>query len=151
MTYETSKSFCGDTKKVLTAAAPIFMTNGFRVEQVSTSEIMATGPGMSSTRQNPLWGVRPATLHFGGFNVRFSAEPGGVRTMRNFLFLFPPGLALALMLTFYLAGMWPTQVAGTVLAAISLWIVIAPLIAIKTKKKTIEAIESLTHSIAHAA
>ena len=151
MTYETSTIFHGDPKKALAAAESIFMTNGFRVERLGTYEISVTGPGMSNSRQNPLRGVSDATLQFGGSDVQFAAKLGGVESMRNFLILFPPGLGLILMASFYLTGMWSTQVAVTVLAALSPWIVLSPLITIKIKKKTIASIETLMHNIAHAA
>ncbi len=65
--------------------------------------------------------------------------------MRNFLYLFPPCRGV-LILGFVLAGL-PGQACWIVLAALSPWLVLSPLISRAVKHSTFEALDTLLQNM----
>ena len=90
----------GDRKKAIETARFVFANNNFKIESLSGSVIIVRGPGMQGTKQNPLVRASMVRIRVEPSFLELFAELGGVRRMRNFLFLFPPSLALLLSIVF---------------------------------------------------
>jgi len=152
ITYETSVPFTGDPGPAIAAARLFLGANGFKVDQPNNAELLATGPGMRSTRQNPILGVTSGRLKFTGRSIDFTGELGGVEFMRKFLCYFPPGLALGLMISFCIAGVFVPDFPWVAVAiaplAVLPWIFISPLMLRSITKKTHAAVDTLLENIA---
>ena len=67
--YTTTASFAGPPEPVLAAAIATLTNNGFAIVDRSDRGATLTGPGLNSTRQNPLLGTsqsrsRPADTRY---------------------------------------------------------------------------------------
>ncbi|UCF16460.1 MAG: hypothetical protein JSW59_03185 [Phycisphaerales bacterium] len=152
--YEASVPFSGDLTPAFSAARNVLGSNGFKIERLSNKELVFTGPGMQSNRQNPILGVTRGHLRITEKSIDFSGELGGVEFMRKFLYFFPPGLAIFLMIIFGILGHVKPEMPNTFLWVVPLtvspWIVLSPLIAKSIKKKTHAAVDTLLHNISNA-
>ena len=103
-TYTTSTETPGPTGEILQAALTVLTNNGFAI--VNRDELTASlkGPGLNSTRQNPLLGASAIRLALEGNQLRLDADLGGVDSMRRFLMRFPFLLGLGLGLFFGVGG-----------------------------------------------
>ena len=103
-TYSTSAAAPSPSSEVLRAALTTLTNNGFAIENCDDRSASLTGPGMRSTRQNPLLGASKIHLAIDGNQLRLDAELGGVDSMRRFLMRFPFLLGLGLGLLFGVFG-----------------------------------------------
>jgi len=127
-----------------------FATHGFELEQVGETELVVTGPGMRSTKQNPILGLARGRFQFNESTVEFKGELGGVEFMRKFLYFFPPALGGGLCTFFALSNHFANQNPATVftpLLCIASWIFISPIMAKAIKKKTERAIDTVLHNM----
>lgn len=145
MEYQKKIAFSGDSAEALVAARMVLMNHNFRIESTRKSELSAAGPGMQSTKQNPLTGATRVRLLAEDSSLLLSAELGGLRWMRNFLYLFPPSLALVLSLFFLLPPM-PDSAVFLPWLVLSPWLVISPLIVKWIRRRTITALDNLLHN-----
>lgn len=81
---------------MLQAALVALTNNGFAIVKRDGKSVDLTGPGLNSTRQNPLLGASRIHLELHGHELSLEAELGGVETMRRFLMRFPFMLGLGL-------------------------------------------------------
>ncbi len=150
--YEQSVNLKCDRKEALSEAKRYFMNHGFKLEENESNELIVTGKGMNSSRQNPIRGLTKGKLIFSNTEINFSGELGGVEFMKKFLYFFPPFLALVIIvplaITAYLKKDFPTFGLFIPLLAISPWIFLAPMMAGSIKKKTEFEIETLLSNIA---
>lgn len=146
MEYRTTIPFDGDCTKAIDIARSVFINNNFKIESLSRSEIVARGSGMQSTKQNPLVGATLVRITVKPSLIDLSAELGGVRWMRNFLFIFPPSLALTISIVFLILPM-PAFVVFVPWLAVSPWLIISPLLAKWIKSRTISALDTMLHNM----
>ncbi len=99
--YDKTVTYNGEREQVLNAARDTFVQQGFLLTSVSKDGFDVRGPGMSSTKQNPLVGVSQAHLSASASDITIRAELGGVRVMQYFVMIFPPALVLGLGILFY--------------------------------------------------
>jgi hypothetical protein len=151
MDHQASVPFGGDPAKALETARSVLATNGFKVNPQGENGITAEGPGMKSTRQNPLLGMTRAQITVRQSSIDLEAELGGVRFMQQFIIFFPPGLILFLALIFALLPMEGEAPSRMWLFMILPWIVIGPLIAKTMKRSTVKAIDTLLHNMSRSA
>lgn len=98
-TYSTSAVSTRSTEDVLQAALATLTNNGFAIVNRDENTAELTGPGLNSTKQNPLLGASRIKLRLQDQQLCLNAELGGVDSMRRFLMRFPflPGLGLGLL------------------------------------------------------
>lgn len=173
MAYSNSIAFTGDAQRLLAAATTILMTHGFAVVYQDDHEIEFAGPGLKSTRQNPILGASTVIIRANHGRLSIEAEYGGVESLRRFMFRFPLllglglGSAFAVMMTAMLVVIrltgvrfdfgapivwWlPILALLPALLAVSPWVVLAPWIRHHLERKTTVAIETLMANLCHLA
>ena len=103
-TFSTSAVTTRPTDDVLLAALVTLTNNGFTIVNRDEKSADLTGPGLNSTRQNPLLGASRIHIELQGQKLCLDAELGGVDSMRRFLMRFPFILGLGLGLFFGVGG-----------------------------------------------
>jgi hypothetical protein len=103
-TFSTYAVTTKPTEDVLQAVLVKLTNNGFAIVKRDGKSVELTGPGLNSTRQNPLLGASRIRLELHGHELSLDAELGGVETMRRFLMRFPFMLGLGLGLFFGVVG-----------------------------------------------
>ena len=132
------------------------MTTG-RIVVCDDARLEAEGPGMNSTRENPLTGAsRVRIVHRNG-QLQLGAELGGVRKMCRFVAFFPMGLGLALAAFFAVLfgmilrqGPSPWLPAVIPLFAVAPWPLIAPALSRHITRRTVRALDTLLSNMASA-
>jgi hypothetical protein len=147
--YNKTIQFAGDVDAAMTMAKTIFGLNGFNLNQTGLGRLCLTGPGMTSTKQNPILGLSRGELTFTGEALELTGELGGVAFMKKFLYLFPPALVVVMMVIFMFTN--PDQPVGfTPLWSVVPWIVLSPVLSKYIQKKTEDAIATTLDSISKA-
>jgi hypothetical protein len=146
--HEYEIPFSGDPAAAFDVARTALLGLGFEIVDQSSRELRATGPGMRSTSQPPLCGASEITFLAGTSTIIARARLGGVRNMKMFLWLFPPGLGLALMALFSLMG---RPFSWTPLLAVSPWLVLSPFLSSRIEQRTTKAVDGLARSMVQVA
>jgi hypothetical protein len=94
------------TSKILDASLSVLANNGFAIVERSNDSVIVTGPGLRSTRQNPLLGATRIQIEVDDNQVCLTAELGGVAAMQKFVLVFPFALGFALSVFFAVIGGW---------------------------------------------
>jgi len=147
MNYTASIAFDGKCDDALELARIVLATNGLKVNVKGSSELLAQGPGLFNTRDNPLLGATAVTIRIAEGRIDLAAELGGVKRMRTFLFVFPPALGLVLVVLFLTLGMEWRHVLLTVAVAICPWIILSPVLARWVSSRTLRAIDTLLYNM----
>ena len=95
-TYERSIRHDGDPPAVLDAARDVFVHAGFQLTANAPDYFEVAGPGMHSTKQDPLLGVSWARVMVGGADIQLRAELGNLRKIQYFAIIFPIALVVVL-------------------------------------------------------
>ena len=146
--HEYQVPFQGDVPAAFNVARTTLLSQGFEIVSESDSEMCARGPGMHSNQQSPIVGVSDFRLLVRGGMVGATATLGGVARMSAFVYLFPPGLALGLVLLFALLGV---DFSWTTVLWAAPWLVLSPWMASSMKRKTVASIERLVRGMVQAA
>ena len=146
--YEYSTPLRGDAAAAFDVARTALLAQGFEILTDEDAELSAEGPGMRGTQQSPLAGVSKLQLHVASSTLSATATLGGAARMKMFLYLFPPALALFLMISFALAGMGVVWISAV---AVAPWVVISPLMASAIERRTTKAVDGLVRSMARVA
>jgi hypothetical protein len=147
--YRTGVEFTGDTGRAFRAATIVLLSNGFQIVEEDGSTVVYQGPGMISSRQNPLVGASRIEIARQGDRLVLAAELGGIRTMRRFLFALPVGLAALFLVVFGLTLPVPfAQAALFSIAPLLPWIVLSPLLANWIERRTCRALDTLLAQVA---
>jgi len=160
--YEVTAKGSQTDERILANAITTLMHHGFRLERRTDNEAELTGPGLTSTKQDPLLGASRVRLQSRDCRLRVNAELGGVQTMRRFLIWFPLILGLTLGLVFSVVGglvlgqqdgpapafpwRWLWFGFGTALLPVSPWLILSPLMIRWIARRTKNAIETLAHN-----
>jgi hypothetical protein len=145
--HEYEVPFGGDARAAFGVARTTLLSQGFEIVSDSETEMVARGPGMHSNQQSPIVGVSDFRLLIAEGRVAASATLGGVAKMRAFVYLFPPGLAVALILLFTLLGV---DFSWTMVLWAAPWLVLSPWMASSMKRKTVASIERLVRGMVQA-
>ena len=150
--YETDAPLARDAADALDRAEAALSAAGFRIADRPRDGLVAEGPGLRSTNQNPLLGATRIELTAGGRTLRAAAEMGGVDWMRRFVTWFPQALGLGIGLI-GVAALWPagnwraTRAVVIASAATTLpWIVIGPLVGRWIRGRSEAAVDALLHN-----
>lgn len=161
--FSTSAIATGPTDGVLQSAITTFTNNGFAITQHDSTSALLTGPGLHSTKQNPILGISSVTLRLHESELVAVAELGGVDSMRRFLIRFPLLLGIGLGLFFGIGGgflfgqhsgvvfgvpwasgwHWLIVAMGGAMLPVLPWLVLAPLISGMVRKRTEKSLETL--------
>jgi hypothetical protein len=148
MEYSKIVPFAGRGSKALDVARSTFVGQGFQIVAGGDDELRVTGPGMSSTRENPLKGVSEASIIIRASAIEFKAVLGGAQKLKTFVRLFPPGMALFFLIAFGVLA-WRLTVFRhwwiflIPLLALSPWLFLSPMIARSIEKRTVQAVDTL--------
>lgn len=161
-TFTTSASTRSRDGHALQAALAILTNNGFAIVERSTYSADLSGPGLNSTRQNPLLGASKIHLELRGQQLHLEAELGGVDSMRRFLMRFPFLLGLGLGLLFAVVGgfafgmqfggfgvpwaqgwTWMLVAIGGGMLPVTPWLLISPVMSKAVRKRTENALTTL--------
>lgn len=171
--YSNSVECTGDAQQILAAVSTVLITNGFSVVKQEHRQIEFAGPGMNSTKQNPLVGASEVIVHVDQGRLTVVAELGGVAKMQRFLIRFPLLLGLGLGLglgtlslifiacfqfwggnpaaRFPLFWLYPALVFTIPVLAVSPWFFLSPWMGAKLQKRTTAALDTLLANISQVA
>lgn len=167
--YSATASVLGSPESALQSALTTLTHCGFRILHRESSSVTLEGPGLNSTRQNPLLGASVVHLRADADRIDLQAELGGVERMTKFLYRFPLGLGIGLGLVFGVIAMLVGQSIGNVfdlpgwmqgwrialvamplaLLPVTPWIIISPLMSQMILRRTERALETLLHNAKH--
>lgn len=151
MDYEKTEPFSGNMEKALETAKNVFIQHNFQIVGDSDSEVEFTGPGMLSSRQNPLVGISRVCIRGTSGNLSVEAEFGGNRKLIKYLVLFIVSMAIFFLVFFGIILPKQGQTAGKIilisLAPFIPWPVIIPLMAIWMKSRTAKALDTLINNM----
>ncbi|HUS73271.1 MAG TPA: hypothetical protein VMY06_09420 [Sedimentisphaerales bacterium] len=147
MDYEKTEPFSGNMEKALEVAKNVFIQHNFQIVRDSDSEAEFTGPGMLSSRQNPLVGISRVCIRGISGNLSVEAEFGGNRKLIKYLVLFIAGMAIFFLVFFGIILPKQGQPADKIilisLAPFIPWSVIIPLMTIWMKSRTAKSLDTL--------
>lgn len=159
MRYSTSATSSKPMQSVLQSALVLLTTSGFEIVDRRENRVDLVGPGLHSSRQNPILGASRIQLRIVDRELMLEAELGGVESMRRFLMIFPFALGLGLGLAFAFLGAvgimpplgvgfgaeWVLRIGMGILPVLP-WLVISPLIANAIKSRTQRALDVLVRN-----
>ena len=151
MDYEKTVPFSGNMEKALDVARNVFIQHNFEIVHGSDSEVELTGPGMLSSRQNPLVGISRVCIRGTNGNLSIEGEFGGIRKLTKYLVLFIVGMAIFFVVFFGIIlpkqGQPLNKIILISLAPFIPWPVIIPLMAIWMKSRTSKALDTLINNM----
>ena len=147
MDYTISVPFSGSISGAVEAARSQFIANGFRLDQPSETELIATGQGMYSTKRNPIVGVSYARITVSSDSIDITAKLGGVKLLQRVVYIFPPALAGCLALIFACIPSFPGHVPLMAFLPVVPWIIISPLMARWVRTRTTKALDTLAYNM----
>jgi hypothetical protein len=149
MKYVASTTITGSPEIALARIRDALLANGFTITTAKSTELAVTGPGLMSTKENPLRGVSVATFLTQGGQLHVQAELGGAAFLGRFAIYFPLGLGLFFVAVFGLGRLssGPAAVIAPLLS-VSPWLILGPLIARMIRKRTEKAINALLQGAA---
>ena len=132
MDYEKTEPFSGNMEKVLEVAKNVFIQHNFQIVRDSDTEVEFTGPGMLSSRQNPIVGISRICIRGTRNNLSIEAEFEGIRKLTKYLVFFIVGMAIFFVVFFGIIFPKQGQPADKIilisLAPFIPWPIIIPLI-----------------------
>jgi hypothetical protein len=155
-----------DIERTFSNAVHVLETVGFKILSCDKQHAELQGPGLNSTKQNPLLGATAIQLRCTNNTIKLDATLGGVATMERFLKWFPLGLGMALGTLFAFVGgigfgralgvpfgvpwaqglNWIVVAYALALLPISPWLFISPWLIGMIRKRTMEALNTLLHN-----
>ena len=147
MDYEKTEPFSGNVEKVLEVAKNVFIQHNFQIVRDSDTEVEFTGPGMLSSRQNPIVGISRICIRGTSGNLSIEAEFGGIRKLTKYLAFFIVGMAIFFVAFFGIlfSKQWQplNKTILISLAPFAPWPVLIPLIYLWMKSRTSKALDRL--------
>ena len=165
-TFTTSAIVAGLTDDVLKSAVATLTTNGFKITHYDKTCVALVGPGLNSTKQNPILGASKIVLRLNGKQLKAEVELNGVDAMQRFLIWFPLLLGSGLGIFFGIGGgflfgqifgvgfgvpqargwHWMLVAVGGAMIPVSPWLFITPILCRMIRKRTQNAVEVLVRN-----
>lgn len=150
--YSKTVPFVGHAAKALDVARTTFMSQGFQIVTNSDYELRVTGPGLNSTKENPLKGVSEASIIIRAPAIEIKANLGGTQKLNKFLRIFPLGMALLFLIVFGVTALilpdfrqwWVFLI---LVLALSPWLFLSPIMIRWIEKRTVEAVDTLLNNM----
>lgn len=175
MNYTRSLKLDGSPDAAILSVLTTLTNNGFQIRKRGDRSASLSGPGLNSTKQNPLLGASEVGVIVEGDQIRLDAELGGMERMQRFVTRFPFLLSFGLAL-FFIAllaiyslvlpiGFGPAGRFGpaagigwssclSIIALVMLpalpWIVISPWMSRHIERRTLTALDTLLGNAQHA-
>ena len=151
--YSISVPFTGSAKRALAVAQSTLLASNFVVVSASETSLQVKGRGMTSTRGNPLKGLTEGTFIVRNSAIEVSAVLGGVQWLKKFLRIMPLSMAVLFLIIFgALAIFVPVfrnwWVFLIPIAALSPWLILAPVVGRSIEGRTREALVDLVANMA---
>ena len=148
--FQESMAFQGDSKEALLMARNVFLQEGFEWIPQGDHAFEAFGPGMMSSKQNPILGCSYVQVRVDRDTIQVQAEFGGIRKMTTFLAILLPGLGLGLSVLFYVLFREEKPFAALIpFLALSPWVILGPLLCRVMREKASRALRTLMQNMSH--
>lgn len=148
MDYTKTVPFNGDSQKALEFSLNLFTQQGFTIVRKHEYGHELTGPGMVSSRQNPLVGISKVIVRIKSGQIKVQAEFGGIKKMQTFLILFICGMALFFFILFgFLFRNRPNFNMLLPLAPFLPWPILIPVMIKSFKARTRRALDTLLNNM----
>jgi hypothetical protein len=146
--YSTSVTYTGNAKRALAIAQTTLISQNFQITSSGDYELSARGPGVSSTRENPLKAVTEATFIIRNSAIEFNGVLGGAEKMIRFLRIFPLAMGMFFLVLWTVMAIavpvfrhwWIFVIA---IAPLLPWVVLGPLIGRSIQTRTRSAVDAL--------
>lgn len=146
--YSTSVAYTGNPKRALAVAQTTLVSQNFQITSIGEYELSAKGPGINSTRQNPLKAVTQASFVVRNSAIEFTGVLGGAEKMTRFLRIFPLALGAFFLLLWTIMAVavpvfrhwWIFVIA---VAPLTPWLVLGPMIGRSIQTRTRAAVDAL--------
>ena len=150
--YLKTVPFPGSAKRALAVAQSTLVALNFQITASSDYELQVTGPGINSTRENPLKAMTKGSFVVRNAAIEVKAVLGGAERMIRFLRIFPLMMAIFFMivwgvLAFFLPIFRLWWVFAIPLVALSPWLFLTPMIGRSIQSRTKDAIDSLVSNM----
>lgn len=162
-TFATSAPLGTSPADALQSALATLTNNGFAISQRGADFATVTGPGLYSTKQNPILGASRVELRIDNNTLHVQAELGGIDSIRRFLIWFPFLLGLGLGAVFAAVGgivfgqkygvgfgvpwaqgwRWVVAAMAFAMLPVTPWLFLSPLTTKIVRKRTQRALETL--------
>lgn len=144
-----------DSEKAVDAVTNVFIQQSFRITQKSETAVELTGPGMISSRQDPLVGISKIRISQSSGSLSIEAQFDSIRKLIKYLAVFIVGMGVFVVILFGILFTRQGKPVGTVvlisLAPFAPWPVLLPVIMIWLKSRTARALDVLLSNTAHLA
>jgi len=151
MDYEKTEPFSGNMEKVLEVAKNVFIQHNFQIVRDSVTEVEFTGPGMLSSRQNPIVGISRIRIRATRGTLSIEAEFEGIRKLTKYLVFFI--VAMAIFFVVFFGIMFSRQgqpLNKTIIISLATfvpWPVIIPVMYVWMKSRASEALDRLVSNM----
>ncbi|MCA8998088.1 MAG: hypothetical protein KDA80_13915 [Planctomycetaceae bacterium] len=167
MNYTREIPYDGTPSDAFTPLLQTLSANGFAVVEQEPKRMRFAGPGLNSTRQNPIRGVSELVAEVRDGTLALDAELGGVEFLGRFLRIFPVALGLFLLVVlgtslglvlgaqfgigfgvpFAPGWMWLPFIGAITLLPTLPWLFLGPMITQSIRKKTERAVDALLTTV----
>jgi len=144
MHYDKSLPCPEQAERALEEVRERLLHLGFCLKLVGERDFEVAGPGMHSTKEDPLLGISAARVSVGERQLRIHAELGAARRMQAFVLYFPVALVVVLCGVFAFTvphGEMFAQSSGLVL--LLSWLVVGFAMGLWIERRTKRAIDVL--------
>ena len=150
--YSKNVPFPGSAKRALAVAQSALIALNFQITASSDHELRVTGPGINSTRENPLKAMTEGSFVVRNSAIEVKTVLGGAEKMIRFLRVFPLLMAIFFLvlwgaLAFFIPIFRIWWVFLLPLLALSPWLFLTPIIGRSIQKRTKDAIDSLVSNM----
>jgi len=144
--------FTGNAKRAIAVAQSALLASNFVVVSSTETSLQVKGRGTTSTRENPLKGMTEATFTVGNSAIEATALLGGVQWLKNFLRIMPLGMAVLFLIVFgglsiFVPVFRQWWVYLIPIAALSPWVILAPVLGRSMERRTTAAIDDLVSNM----
>jgi hypothetical protein len=150
MEYHNSRHIPGDAVAASRRVVDILAGQGFRIAVPQRDAVELLGPGMRSSRQNPLVGASKVVVRSRDREVAIEAEFGALRRLIRSLGVFLFGMAVCLFVLFAFVIPPDDVYVRFVVPVLPLapWLVLLPLMGSMLRRRTARAFDVLLLNVA---
>lgn len=142
--YIASRNFSGKTQAAISSIETTLLPNNFKVTKATPTAIELKGPGLRSSKENPIRGASEIKIEVRNGKLHLEAALCGIRFLAIFIVAFP--LLLMGVLSFLpviLAGGDFGEFNPAILLIMSPWVFISPMAIVWMRKRAIRALDDM--------
>ena len=142
--YLASRKFSGKAEPAISAIETTLLPNSFKVTKATAATIELKGPGLRSTKENPIRGASEIKVEARHGKLHLEASLCGIRFLAIFVIVFPFLLMATLaLLPVILAGGDFEQFNPSILLIMAPWVLISPMAVVWMRKRTMRALDDM--------